>query len=329
MTLPYYPYEAADPVSTTPTMVSSGQPPPQPIPNNSFSNLEGRPLVWDPTHAFREPQPGPTLESYHSRPPAQAYSRRPDHNSHYTYWDSPSHHMIHYQPTPHSDYLPYRELQPNQFRPHDRSAHCQFPLPNYPQPPNQFTELRRNEYSPPQLPPHDHSRPPNHVTAFRPTEYSTPPISPYDHSRSPHQYGEPRPNEHQFHDTHMLPHNHLHSQPSNQFTSQHQHPPDNHPQSPNQVGPQRHVPPQINNLGHSPQTLPVSQTPSRQDAHKTLDNTGYCILSLDGGGIRGLSTLYILQSIMWRLNKEREKSSLPPKKPCEIFDLIAGTSTGG
>jgi hypothetical protein len=32
---------------------------------------------------------------------------------------------------------------------------------------------------------------------------------------------------------------------------------------------------------------------------------------------------------MARLNLEREKASLPPKKPCEIFDLIAGTSTGG
>jgi patatin-like phospholipase/acyl hydrolase len=60
-----------------------------------------------------------------------------------------------------------------------------------------------------------------------------------------------------------------------------------------------------------------------------LDSTGLCLLSLDGGGVRGLSTLYILKSIMDRLNGERQKSNLPPVKPCEVFDLIGGTSTGG
>ena len=61
----------------------------------------------------------------------------------------------------------------------------------------------------------------------------------------------------------------------------------------------------------------------------TLDNTGYCLLSLDGGGVRGLSTLYILQGIMNRLNYMREEAGLRPRKPCEIFDLMGGTSTGG
>ena len=61
-----------------------------------------------------------------------------------------------------------------------------------------------------------------------------------------------------------------------------------------------------------------------------LDTTGLCLLSLDGGGVRGLSTLYILKSIMDRLNHERKQTaSLPPVKPCEVFDLIGGTSTGG
>lgn len=60
-----------------------------------------------------------------------------------------------------------------------------------------------------------------------------------------------------------------------------------------------------------------------------LDNTGLCLLSLDGGGVRGLSTLYILKSIMDRLNHERKNDKLPPLKPCEAFDLICGTSTGG
>ncbi|OQE26123.1 hypothetical protein PENFLA_c007G06998 [Penicillium flavigenum] len=59
-----------------------------------------------------------------------------------------------------------------------------------------------------------------------------------------------------------------------------------------------------------------------------LDSTGLCLLSLDGGGVRGLSTLYILKGLMDRLNQTRPQGS-PAKKPCEVFDLIGGTSTGG
>ena len=60
-----------------------------------------------------------------------------------------------------------------------------------------------------------------------------------------------------------------------------------------------------------------------------LDTTGLCLLSLDGGGVRGLSTLYILKGLMARLNYQRHSDGLPRVKPCEVFDLIGGTSTGG
>jgi patatin-like phospholipase/acyl hydrolase len=60
-----------------------------------------------------------------------------------------------------------------------------------------------------------------------------------------------------------------------------------------------------------------------------LDTTGLCLLSLDGGGVRGLSTLYILKGLMTQLNKERQNAGLPNVKPCEVFDLVGGTSTGG
>jgi patatin-like phospholipase/acyl hydrolase len=60
-----------------------------------------------------------------------------------------------------------------------------------------------------------------------------------------------------------------------------------------------------------------------------LDHTGLCLLSLDGGGVRGLSTLHILKSLMSRLNFERQQSGAAALKPCELFDLIGGTSTGG
>ncbi|KAF1985833.1 hypothetical protein K402DRAFT_454822 [Aulographum hederae CBS 113979] len=59
------------------------------------------------------------------------------------------------------------------------------------------------------------------------------------------------------------------------------------------------------------------------------DKTGLCLLSLDGGGVRGLSTLFILKSLMERLNDERQKENLPAVKPCDVFDLIGGTNTGG
>jgi patatin-like phospholipase/acyl hydrolase len=60
-----------------------------------------------------------------------------------------------------------------------------------------------------------------------------------------------------------------------------------------------------------------------------LDTTGLCLLSLDGGGVRGLSSLYILKGLMARLNHQRQGGGLAQVKPCEVFDLIGGTSTGG
>ncbi|KAG9672833.1 phospholipase, patatin family protein, partial [Aureobasidium melanogenum] len=47
------------------------------------------------------------------------------------------------------------------------------------------------------------------------------------------------------------------------------------------------------------------------------------LLSLDGGGVRGLSSLYILQRIMDGIDSDN------PPKPCDYFDIIGGTSTGG
>ncbi|KAH6711738.1 phospholipase, patatin family protein [Leptodontidium sp. MPI-SDFR-AT-0119] len=76
----------------------------------------------------------------------------------------------------------------------------------------------------------------------------------------------------------------------------------------------------------------MQRTPSTLHGNEPtpLDTTGLCLLSLDGGGVRGLSTLHILKSIMNRLNHERRTTAnLLPVKPCEVFDLIGGTSTGG
>jgi patatin-like phospholipase/acyl hydrolase len=48
---------------------------------------------------------------------------------------------------------------------------------------------------------------------------------------------------------------------------------------------------------------------------------------LDGGGIRGLSELLILKEIMGRIMHDERLAHMP--RPCDYFDLIGGTSTGG
>ncbi|OTA97970.1 hypothetical protein M434DRAFT_64686 [Hypoxylon sp. CO27-5] len=59
----------------------------------------------------------------------------------------------------------------------------------------------------------------------------------------------------------------------------------------------------------------------RADAFDTPDERPLRVLSLDGGGVRGLASLHILNAVMKKVS--------PSKKPCEVFDMIGGTSTGG
>ncbi|EXJ74236.1 uncharacterized protein A1O5_02532 [Cladophialophora psammophila CBS 110553] len=73
---------------------------------------------------------------------------------------------------------------------------------------------------------------------------------------------------------------------------------------------------------------PASEVAGKEET-RDLDTTGLCLLSLDGGGVRGLSSLFILKGLMTRLNFERQAVGLARVKPCDIFDLIGGTSTGG
>lgn len=50
--------------------------------------------------------------------------------------------------------------------------------------------------------------------------------------------------------------------------------------------------------------------------------TSYLINS-DGGGVRGLASLLILDYVMKAVDSKN------PPKPCDFFDMIGGTSTGG
>ncbi|KAB8068953.1 acyl transferase/acyl hydrolase/lysophospholipase [Aspergillus leporis] len=47
------------------------------------------------------------------------------------------------------------------------------------------------------------------------------------------------------------------------------------------------------------------------------------LLSLDGGGVRGLSSLIILKEIMESIDREN------PPKPCDYFHMIGGSGSGG
>jgi predicted acylesterase/phospholipase RssA len=47
------------------------------------------------------------------------------------------------------------------------------------------------------------------------------------------------------------------------------------------------------------------------------------LLALDGGGVRGLSSLMILRRLMAAVDPDA------PPSPCDYFDMIGGTSTGG
>ncbi|KAI8930734.1 hypothetical protein NX059_012342 [Plenodomus lindquistii] len=51
------------------------------------------------------------------------------------------------------------------------------------------------------------------------------------------------------------------------------------------------------------------------------------VLSLDGGGIRGLSSLFILENLMQKIEIIGDLDMEP--LPCKYFDMICGTSTGG
>ncbi|KAH8921367.1 FabD/lysophospholipase-like protein, partial [Atractiella rhizophila] len=53
------------------------------------------------------------------------------------------------------------------------------------------------------------------------------------------------------------------------------------------------------------------------------------ILSIDGGGIRGLSALYILDAIMQQVQAIMNIPEDVILCPCDFFDLICGSSTGG
>jgi nucleoside phosphorylase len=77
--------------------------------------------------------------------------------------------------------------------------------------------------------------------------------------------------------------------------------------------------PRWNPSHHTTQAMMQSSAaPPEYDANRRLR-----LLCLDGGGVRGLSSLHILKQLMEKIEP------LNPPKPCEYFDMIGGTGTGG
>lgn len=56
--------------------------------------------------------------------------------------------------------------------------------------------------------------------------------------------------------------------------------------------------------------------------------SGLRILSLDGGGVRGLFSIMVLEKALEEVHQLEGGIGSTPK-PCEVFNLIGGTSTGG
>ncbi|KAH0559155.1 hypothetical protein GP486_004307 [Trichoglossum hirsutum] len=76
---------------------------------------------------------------------------------------------------------------------------------------------------------------------------------------------------------------------------------------------------------------PIVPTDSRTPV-ESIDSTRKLILSLDGGGIRGYFSLLVLQAIMHEVGELLPEGHLlkgTDLRPCEFFDYMAGTSTGG
>ena len=73
----------------------------------------------------------------------------------------------------------------------------------------------------------------------------------------------------------------------------------------------------ILSLGKNPVSLTVMNLPTNL----------YCFCLTDGGGVRALSEVMMLDRIMKRIQEKQGLKEIP--KPCDYFHLIGGSGTGG
>ena len=60
-----------------------------------------------------------------------------------------------------------------------------------------------------------------------------------------------------------------------------------------------------------------------------LPASGLRVLALDGGGVKGLFSIIVLEHLMEAVRQIDAPDNTDALKPCNYFDLICGTSTGG
>jgi hypothetical protein len=53
------------------------------------------------------------------------------------------------------------------------------------------------------------------------------------------------------------------------------------------------------------------------------------MLSVDGGKVRGMSSLLILRGVMDIVQQETSRAASKSLRACDVFELIVGTGTGG
>lgn len=77
--------------------------------------------------------------------------------------------------------------------------------------------------------------------------------------------------------------------------------------------------------------MTLVEDPDHQQVHQRgTKPKRIVLLSLDGGGVRGLFSVLVLKALLCEV--DRLLGTQPPqtsRRPCDYFDLIGGTSTGG
>jgi patatin-like phospholipase/acyl hydrolase len=76
----------------------------------------------------------------------------------------------------------------------------------------------------------------------------------------------------------------------------------------------------------------VEVPPAYSNVPPPMPEGGFRLLSCDGGGCKGVSSVMILSAIMERVQKVEEARGIidkNPRKPSDYFQMAAGTSTGG
>ena len=80
-------------------------------------------------------------------------------------------------------------------------------------------------------------------------------------------------------------------------------------------------------LGNEPQgRITMAEVVPAQRQLSCARHDGLRLLSIDGGGVKGLAALHSLKKVMEQLKKEEND---PCPRPCDHFDMMVGTSTGG